>query len=342
MELPARYVVIFIIALIVSAALTPLMRRAALRFQVLDHPSNEVKTHSEPVPYLGGMAVWLSFIITLIVLRLTTHFPTGTLRSLRGVFIGSVVIIIIGILDDLHIRGLHYVIKLIMQVAAACILLLFDIRIKFIHNIYISIILTVIWVVGITNAFNLIDIMDGLCSSVAFVASFGFLIISLPTTMLYVNFSSLVLMGACLGFMPYNMSKRYRIFLGDTGSLFIGFVLSALALGTSFTTVNRVSVFAPILVLGIPIYETLLLIFHRIKKGKSPFMGSKDHFALRMEKLGLPRKTIVGLATITAFFLSGVSFVSTRIPSIPAIGLYILVGVLFIFVSLWLGKVEVD
>ena len=342
MNISARYIVTFIIALIVSAAFTPLMRKVALRFHVLDHPINEVKTHTKPVPYLGGMAIWLSIIITLIVLRLTTNFPTGTLRSLRGIFIGSVFIIILGVLDDLHIRGLHYSIKFIIQIAAACVLVLFDIRIKFINNIYVSIIFTVIWVVGITNAFNLIDIMDGLCSNVAFAASLGFLLISLPTKMLYVNFSSIVLMGACLGFIPYNLSKRYRIFLGDTGSLFIGFVLSALALGTSFTTVNRVSVFAPILVLGIPIYETLLLIFHRLKKGKSPFLGSKDHFALRMEVLGLSRKTILGLTTLTALFLSGVAFISTRIPSIPAIGLYILVGVLFIFASLWLGKVEVD
>jgi UDP-GlcNAc:undecaprenyl-phosphate GlcNAc-1-phosphate transferase len=318
------------------------MRKVALRFHVLDHPINEVKTHTKPVPYLGGIAIWFSFIITQIVLRFTTNFPTGTLHALRGIFIGGILIIILGILDDLHIRGLHYTVKFIIQIAAACILVLFDIRIKFINNIVISIVLTVIWVVGITNAFNLIDIMDGLSSSVAVIASLGFLLISLPTEMLYVNFASIALMGACLGFIPYNLSKQYRIFLGDTGSLFIGFVLSALALGTSFTTVNRVSVFAPILVLGIPIYETLLLIFHRLKRGISPFLGSKDHFALRMEKLGLSRSTIFGLTTLTALFLSGVAFISTRIPSIPAIGLYILVGVLFIFVSLWLGKVEVD
>ena len=329
-------------ALIISAAFTPLMRKVAQRLKVLDHPINEVKTHTEPVPYLGGIAIWFSFIITLIVLRFTTNFPTGTLHALRGIFIGGILVIILGILDDLHIRGIHYTIKFIIQIAAACILVLFDIRIKFIHNTVISIVLTVIWVVGITNAFNLIDIMDGLSSSVAVIASLGFLLISLPTEMLYVNFASIALMGACLGFIPYNLSKRYRIFLGDTGSLFIGFVLSALALGTSFTTVNRVSVFAPILVLGIPIYETLLLIYHRIKKGKSPFMGSKDHFALRMEQLGLSRRLILFFTICAALVLSGIAFVSTRIPSIPAIGLYVLVGILFIFVSLWLGKVEVE
>jgi UDP-GlcNAc:undecaprenyl-phosphate GlcNAc-1-phosphate transferase len=184
--------------------------------------------------------------------------------------------------------------------------------------------------------------MDGLSSSIAAIASLGFLLISLPTDILYVNFASIALMGSSLGFIPYNLSKRFRIFLGDTGSLFTGFVLSALALGTSFTTVNRISVFAPILVLGIPIYETILLIYHRLRKKKSPFLGSKDHFALRMEKLGLSRRLILFLTVGTALFLSGVAFVSTRIPEIPAIGLYVLVAVFFIFVSLWLGKVEVE
>jgi UDP-GlcNAc:undecaprenyl-phosphate GlcNAc-1-phosphate transferase len=342
MTVTESYILSFFMALAISAGCTPLVRKTAIRFHVLDHPINQVKTHTEPVPYLGGLAVFSSFIITLIVLRLTTNFPTGTLRALRGIFIGGVLIVILGMLDDLHIRGIHFTIKFFIQLIGACVLLAFDIRIKFIGNPIIATIFTVLWVVGITNAFNLIDIMDGLSSSIAVIASLGFLLISIPTDMLYVNFASIAIMAASLGFIPYNLSKRYRIFLGDTGSLFIGFVLSALALGTSFTTVNRISVFAPILVLGIPIYETILLIYHRLKKGKSPFMGSKDHFALRMEKLGLSRRFILLITVCAAFILSGIAFVSTRIPDIPAIGLYVLVAILFIFVSLWLGKVEVD
>jgi UDP-GlcNAc:undecaprenyl-phosphate GlcNAc-1-phosphate transferase len=230
----------------------------------------------------------------------------------------------------------------VFQIIAAILLLAFDIRIKFIGSTIISYVLTILWVVGITNAFNLIDIMDGLSSSVAAVASLGFFLISIPTGILYVNFASIALAGASIGFIPFNLSKKYRIFLGDTGSLFLGFVLSAVSLGTSFTTVNRISVFAPLLVLGIPIYETLLLVYHRFRKGKSPFMGSKDHFALRMERLGFPRPTILLITVCVSLFLVGVSFASTRIPTIPAIGLYVLVGVLFIFVSLWLGNVEVE
>ena len=342
MTISARYILSFFIALLVSFGFTPLMRRVALRFNVLDHPINEVKTHTEPVPYLGGLAVWLSLIITLIVLRVTTNFPTGTIRALRGIFIGGFFIVIVGFLDDLHLRGIHFTVKFAAQVIAALILVAFDIRIKFIESTVVSTLLTVIWVVGITNAFNLIDIMDGLSSSVAVVASLGFFLISIPTGILYVNFASIALMGASLGFIPFNLSKRYRIFLGDTGNLFIGFVLSALALGTSFTTVNRISVFAPLLVLGIPIYETLLLIYHRFRKGKSPFMGSKDHFALRMERMGFTRRLILFLTICASLVLTGIAFVSTRVPSIPAIGLYVLVGILFIFVSLWLGRVEVE
>jgi UDP-GlcNAc:undecaprenyl-phosphate GlcNAc-1-phosphate transferase len=336
------YLTVFLLSLLLSLAFTPLMRKAALRLKIMDVPNNSVKTHKEPVPYLGGLAVWLSFFLTMVVLRLTTNFPTGTLHALRGIIYASVLILILGIIDDLHIRGLHYTWKFLIQFIAAGILVLFDIRIKFVQSTVLSVALTLIWIVGITNAFNLIDVMDGLSGSVAAIAALGFFLISLPTNILYVNYGTVVIIGACLGFLPYNLSRKHRIFLGDTGSLFLGFVLAALALGTSYTTVNRISFIAPLLVLTIPIFETLLLVFHRIKKGRSPFMGSKDHFALRLEKMGYSRPVILLMTVSVALFLSGVAFASTRVETIPALGMYVFVVALFILVSLWLGKVEVE
>src|SRR4029077_8224239 len=126
--------------------------------------------------------------------------------------------------------------------------------------------------------------MDGLASGIAIIASFGFLFISLPSEQIYVNFAAAALAGALLGFIPFNISQRYKIFLGDTGSLFTGFMLAALSLGTAYTHVNNAGVFAPILILGVPLYDTILVTILRLQKGMSPFLGSRDHFALRLER----------------------------------------------------------
>ena len=335
------YCIIFLCAMSCAAVLTPLMRRIALRFGILDRPNSSIKTHKEPVPYLGGLAVWFAYCLAMVVLRVATHFPTGTLHALRGIVFGSFLIICIGLIDDLHVRGIGFIMKFIIQFVAAFVLVWFDIRIKFLRPDLIAIILSVFWIVGIVNAFNIIDVMDGLSSSVAIVASLGFLVISIPTERLYVNFGAIALMGACLGFIPYNLSKKFRIFLGDTGSMFIGYVLSALALGTSYTTVNRLALYSPLVILAIPIYETVLVMYFRIKIGKSPFRGSKDHYSLRMEKMGLSRPVILLATILVSLALSGIAFVITRVNNIHALILYACVIILFIFATRWLGKVEI-
>ena len=342
MNLGFIYILYLLAIFSFSIALTALMRRIALRFKVLDYPNTDVKTHTEPVPYFGGLSVWLSIMLGMVLLRLFTKFPTGTLHTLRGFVFGSILIVILGIIDDLHIKGVNFVYKFLIQFLAAGILIYYDIRFLSIAQNWLSVTISILWIVGITNSVNLIDIMDGLSGAVAAIASFGFFIISLPTSNIHINFLSVALIGGCLGFMPFNLSKRHRIFLGDTGSLFIGFTLSALSLGTSFTAVNRIGVFAPIMVLAIPIYETILVTYHRFKKGKSPFKGSKDHFALRMEKLGFSRKKILLLTVAAALILAIFALISTRIPGIPALGFYIIVGCCFIIYSRWIGKVEID
>lgn len=336
------YAAVFFAAVATSGVFTPVMRNIAIRLKLLDYPNSSVKTHQEPVPYLGGLAVWLSFLITVFLFLLATKHPDGNLQAVRGLIFGSIPILIIGIIDDLHPKGINYLLKFVVQFIAAGILVLNGIKADFINPNVIAIIVSLVWVVGITNAFNLIDIKDGLASSVAIISSLGFLLLSLPADLSYVKVVSVALIGACLGFLPYNLSKNHRIFLGDSGSLFLGFVLSAMALGAPFSSGNKISVFAPLLVLAIPIYETLLLIFYRLKRGKSPFMGSKDHFALRMEKMGLSQRMILLITVMVALALSVIAFISTRIPTIPALGLYMLVCVIFVIVSLWLGKVEVN
>jgi UDP-GlcNAc:undecaprenyl-phosphate GlcNAc-1-phosphate transferase len=306
------YVVAFFFALSLVYVLTPLFQRIAVKFRILDHPVPNIKIHPKPVPYLGGLAIWLALIVTLLGVRLLTHFPTGTLRNLRGIFYGGTLIMVLGLIDD--IWKLDYRVKFFGQFIASLILIIYNIRIEFISNLPLSIFLTIFWVVGITNAINIIDIMDGLASGVAVIAGLAFFFIALPTEKIYVNFAALALAGSCLGFLRYNWQPA-RIFMGDSGSLFIGFILAAISLGESYTTINNIGLFAPLLVLGIPIYDTLLVIFFRILKGKSIFAGSLDHFAFRLEAMGYDRKKVIlinyylsAILGVTAFLITVVKF----------------------------------
>ena len=302
------YLVAFFFALLLAYLFTPLFREIAVKFKILDHPVPNLKVHTKPIPYLGGLAIWLAFILTLLGVRFFTHFPTGTLRNLRGIFYGGTLIMVLGLIDD--IWKLDYRVKFFGQFIASIILVLYNIRIEFIPNLSFSIFLTIFWVVGITNAINIIDIMDGLAAGVAVIVGLAFSFIALPTEKIYVNFAALTLAGSCLGFLKYNWQPA-RIFMGDSGSLFIGFILAAISLGESYTTINNIGLFAPLLVLGIPIYDTLLVIFFRLLKGKSIFAGSRDHFAFRLEAMGYERKKVILINYYISAILGFAAFLIT-------------------------------
>lgn len=308
------YILAFVLSLALSLLLTPVFRRLAIRFGILDHPLSDIKTHKISTPYLGGLAIWGSWIISLFIIRLFTHFPTGTLRSLRGIIIGSGIVLALGFVDDVIPKGIGFKKKFVVQAAAALCIILFDIRLHFVKPDFMAILLSIFWVVGITNAFNIIDIMDGLSSGIAVIASLAFLFIALPSEQIYVNFCAVALAGGCLGFIPYNLSSKRKLFMGDTGSLTIGMILAALSMGTSYTRLNNIGLFAPLLILAIPIYDTLLVMVLRWKKGMSPFMGSKDHFALRLERMGYSRRQILVISYTASAVLAFGAFLVTRLP----------------------------
>ncbi|HBU69388.1 MAG TPA: hypothetical protein DEE98_03285 [Elusimicrobia bacterium] len=334
------YLITFAVSLAVAFVATPLMRLIAVKFDILDHPHTNIKTHRTPTPYLGGVAIWLGWTASLFAIRFFTHFPTGTLNSLRGMLWGSVAIIGLGLIDDILPKGMGFKNKFLFQFIAALGLFLFNIQIHFISPYIAALVLSTIWVVGITNSFNIIDIMDGLSSGIAVVASLAFLFIALPTEQIYVNFSAAALAGGCLGFMPYNFSKKYKIFMGDTGSLMIGFILAAISMGTSYTKINDAGLLAPLLILAIPIYDTILVMIIRLRKGKSPFLGSKDHFALRLEAMGFSRKRILVVTYSASAALALGAFLITRLPLAWSIGILALIVAAALKVSHKLTKIE--
>ncbi|OGS19584.1 MAG: hypothetical protein A3J83_00570 [Elusimicrobia bacterium RIFOXYA2_FULL_40_6] len=289
------------------------------------------------------MAIAASFVGGLTVIRLFTHLPTGTLRSLRGIFFGSFIIIVLGLFDDIKHKGLKFQSKFLIQTLPSVLLIIYGIQMKFIQPEWFAILVTIIWIVGVTNAMNIIDIMDGLSSGIAVIAALGFFLIGLPSEEeIFVNFASIALAGACLGFLPYNLSKKYKIFMGDTGSLFIGFILAATSLGTRYTDINSLGLFAPILILAIPIYDTFLVMYFRWKKGINPFMGSKDHFALRLEKKGLPRKKILLYTYIAGIVLSFISFIVTIVNIYSAVIVYAFTIFVAFVIAKILSRVHVE
>ena len=333
------YFLTFGLAFGLSFILTPLMRRIAIKYNIVDLPdSHEAKTHKEPVPYLGGIAIGVSFIVSLMVIRFVTFFPTGTLRALRGIIFGGMIIMLVGFLDDL--KPVSFKIKFFIQILLAIILIIFGIRIRFVSPGYLSVLFTILWVVGITNAFNIIDIMDGLSTGIAIIAALFFFFIGLPTEQIYVNFAAVALMGSCLGFLKYNFIPA-KIFMGDSGSLFIGFVLAAISLGESYTHINNIALFSPLLILGVPLYDTLLVMILRFQQGKSIFLGSRDHYALRLEALGLDRKKIVLLSYLFCFILGLLAFIITKVTFYLALGIYFIVIIFGFLMGNKLSKIKV-
>lgn len=311
----ALFIFTFVSALILSLILTPAARAAAIIFNILDHPVTSVKTHKEPVPYLGGLAIFIAFTFSLLWVRVLTSFPTGTLRALRGILVGGAIIFVMGLVDDIRHGGLNYRVKFLLQATAAVCVMLFGVQVKFIQPAWFGWVISILWIVGVTNAFNIIDIMDGLSSSAGVIAALCFLFISLPTEELYVNFAAAAMAGAALGFVPYNLSKSWRIFMGDSGSLLLGFVCASLALGTSYTETSRWGVLAPLLILIVPLFDTSLVSIIRMRRGMSPFMGSKDHFPLRLERLGWPRKNILVFCIGIACLGGLAAAAATRLPN---------------------------
>lgn len=250
----------------------------------------------------------------------------------------------LGLVDD--ISSLSIYLRFIVQILAAVILIVFNIRIMFVAPSYMAMLFTILWVVGITNAFNIIDVMDGLSAGVATIASMALLFIALPSEQVYVNFASAALAGSTLGFLRHNFSlnpnKHASIFMGDAGSMFIGFVLSALSMGTSYSKMNDIALFSPLLILGIPMYDTLFVMLLRFRQRKSIFKGSRDHLALRLEALGFNRKKVVLVIYLVSVFLSLVALLVTKVKITWAIYIYLMVGTFLVIGAGKLGKIKME
>ena len=305
------FAVAFALSFGLTFILTPFLCKSLGKY-LKDTPT-ALKNHKGIIPLIGGVSIMFGFLASLTIIRFTTDFPTGTLHNLRGIFLGTVIIFILGLIDDIRKpKGLRAVTRLIFQAVAACCLIYFNVKIQFVSEPWASL-LTILWVCGLTNAFNLLDIQDGLAVSQALIASSAFLFISLPSENIYVNFLAVALIGATLAFWPYNHGLgKIKSFLGDSGSTMLGFLLSALALGVDYSAQNPLAVFVPLLILALPIFDTTYVSIVRLSKGMSPLQGSPDHVALRLFRRGLSKKQVLIFLICSSIVLDILAYVVTK------------------------------
>lgn len=321
----------------VAYAATPVARRAAIHLDIVDHPSAR-KVHSSPIPYLGGVAIYLAFIVILVLAvgpddrDSGFSVATGQLIAIVG---GASLMALMGLLDDRY--DLPAGIKLLGQLIGAAILLIAQVEIHFNHHLFapLEAPVTVVWVVGITNAFNLMDNMDGLAVGTAGIAAMFFFIhaiLALPMQSFVASLAA-ALAGACFGFLFYNWSPA-KIFMGDAGSLFLGYTLSALALKLSLSTtspqlvqlalragyssgvtqnLHAIALMAPVVVLGVPIFDTTMVTLSRLRRGVPVSQGGRDHLSHRLVGAGLTHREAVMSLYLATCALGGLSIVLTRV-----------------------------
>lgn len=310
--------------------ITPLIRRLALRLGCLDRPVDR-STHILPVPYLGGVAIYLTFLLTYLISSVRDP-------SLRGVLVAGGFIVAVGVIDDLY--RLPPWGKLLGQIAAALILVSYGIQIEKITHpwggfVYFGIWstpVTVIWVLAFTNALNLIDGLDGLAAGVAVIASITFFFVAVqtgqPPVALYLTAA---VAGAGLGFLPYNFHPA-RIFMGDAGAMFLGFVLAAVAIAGTLKSTATIALGIPVLALGLPLMDTAYAIIRRWRNGQALFEADRGHLHHRLMYMGLNhRETVLIMYCISGWMgISALALANLR----PGPGLGVLT---FAFVSLYFG-----
>lgn len=319
----------FVLAAVLSYYLTPKVRQAAITFGMLDKPDGRLKTQQEPVAYLGGLAIFISLLATTFI-----AYPFDV--TALGILLGTSLIIVLGLVDDFGV--LSPWIKLGGQVIAFIALYKagISIEISWLPD-WANLLFSFLWVLGVTNAFNLIDVMDGLCSGVAFVAAVFLTAISFSNGNYVIAGFTVTLAGSLLGFLPFNF-RPARIYLGDTGSMGIGFILAALTINEQYSVYNfYMGVLAPLVILLIPIYETAFLIVVRLSRGMHPLKGSPDHFAIRLQRLGMKVESVAVWSYAAAVFLGAAGLVMVYLPSpVPwfALGAVAAFAVIMLFVLL--------
>ncbi|HZQ06197.1 MAG TPA: MraY family glycosyltransferase [Anaerolineae bacterium] len=327
-------VLIFFAALLFAVGATPLARRVAFTLGILDQP-NARKVHTSPVPLLGGVAIYIAFLAALLLFSDAFY-----VNQVIGILLGATWVSFLGIWDDW--RTLRPLFKLAGQCLAIALLVVTGVNVEFLRNPILNILVTAAWVVGITNAVNFLDNMDGLSGGVAAIASAWFLVLSLVNGQFLVAPFAAALLGASLGFLVYNFNPA-RIFMGDAGSLFLGFMLAAVGLKLRFPDhPDSITWMIPVLVLGIPVLDMTLVTISRLRRGVNPWTtAGKDHLSHRLVALGMTHRravlVIYGLCILSGALGFIIQYVSFEV-AYAIFTLALIAGALIIFFFEWKAR----
>jgi len=304
-----NYLLIFAIAGSITFLITPTIRYFALRFSIIDRKGGR-KVHNKVVTRFGGVAIYVGFLFAMLTIFLTELGLEGLdFGPFWTIIMASTLILVLGIYDDA--KGANAKVKLFVQILAALLLIHSGFIVKTVSNPFgppinlgiFSIPITILWLVGITNAINLIDGLDGLAGGIIFICSVGLFFAFLLSGTIISAFFAIALAGSCLGFLRYNFSPA-TIFMGDTGSMFLGFSIAALAILTSHKTTTAIVFLIPIFGLAIPILDTSLAFTRRIVRKQSPFYADKEHIHHLLLKRNLTKKQVVYFLWAITLFLN--------------------------------------
>ncbi|MEK6732135.1 MAG: MraY family glycosyltransferase [Candidatus Omnitrophota bacterium] len=329
----SQYLIIFLIALLVSYFITPVVAWMARTFKILDLPAKN-KIHKKPTPRLGGLAIFIAYYLSL--------YLTKNLNSSSGIIIiGGMLVLVLGILDDIF--KVPAIIKFIYIVILSFILIKYGLVAGLFGKLFLfNVFITLLWIVGVTSAFNAVDNMDGLAVGLGAIAAVTFFVIAVRTLQWEWAALTVALAGALLGFLRYNFNSA-KIFMGDSGSLFLGFTLAAIGLKGEWSTNSMKASIVPILVLGVPVFDLSYIVIRRWLEGtakgvlKAIAFCAKDHFSHRLLSIGFSQRISVLFIYLIAITVSIEAIVLQNTAKLDAVLLVSQFILIFIIVSVLLS-----
>lgn len=297
MQLWLKLLLAVVVGFVVAFGSTPIVKSYAQKLGAIDTPGEERRIHNHPIPRMGGMAIFLGFLVSVVLFADIT-------TQVQGILIGTIIIVATGVVDD--IVSLRYWVKLLAQIVAAAVAVAHGVVIQVLSNpnvfsenanIFIGILavpVTILWIVGVTNAVNLIDGLDGLACGVSTISSATMLVVAIMVAEPNVAVILAALMGGCIGFIPYNLNPA-KIFMGDTGALLLGYLLATVSILGLFKFYAVITFLVPILALALPLFDTAFAIIRRLLKGQNPMTPDRGHLHHRLIDHGLSQKQAVAV-----------------------------------------------
>jgi len=338
------------IAFVISFIASPLSIFIANRAGAIDVPKDSRRMHTAPVPRLGGIAIFISFFVCTFILRtlivsgfIADQDATELIQKLQAILIAGACVFLLGLIDD--VKGMRARYKLLGQIGCAALAFALGVRIPAVSlfgwqfagetgaGVFVSFVVTVIWLVAITNMINLIDGLDGLAAGVVGIAALAIAYSAYINGYATVGFAMAIIAGAALGFLPFN-SFPAKVFMGDCGAMFLGFALASVSIISPAKGATVVAIIAPVIVLGVPLFDMVFAMFRRVKRRQSIFVADKGHLHHQLSKIGIGQRRSVLMLYGISGIMGIAAIVFSRELYLEAVGLF-LIAVVFIIVLIW-------